>query len=595
MPAIRRVLALLLLGLGSAASAVEIYPLDEVRPGLRGEGLTVFQGDSISTFAVEILDRIPGRAPFDLILVRAEGEWAERSGVSQGMSGSPIYVEGRWLGAMAYNFGFAREPLALVTPAAAMLDLAQRGGADRADAGGACRELGFLAQEPRPASRGYALSPALAIGGVTPSGLEQLRDELAATGLTLIPMGAGAVTGSAAAPAGDAPGRALRPGDALAVELLRGPIAAAAFGTVSDVAGDRVWAFGHPFLDEGPVALPLAGAWVHGVIPSLASSFKLASVTGPLGSTEQDGKAGVLGRLGREAPMLPLSVVLTEDGVRSRRAEFELARHRRLQPVMARMAIQGWLQGPLSLQDEGRLTMRVDLYPDRGANGGFPRRATIAETFAGGDALLSPGLWLQSVVEALTMNPAGPLPLDSLRVSLDWREAEQPLLLESVRLDRRRVSAGDSLVLRLRLHQGAQTRAEVWTLPVGDLPPGDYQLHLADGGSFTAWNALRQPELFRFADHRALLRVLERLEPSDRWCLWISAPGRDRVIGDEELSLPVSIATLMPAPARENDKKTGRRLLRRDTRPAADGGAARGFDVQTFTVVSSPKRSRSEP
>ena len=388
----------------TGAGAVEVFPLGEIRPGLKGTALTVFEGDSISSFPVEIVDRISGRGAYDLVLVRGDEALQARGGVSQGMSGSPVYVDGRWLGAIAFTYAFSREPLALVTPAAAMLSLADRPWTGPDALHGSLRELPFLggddAQPTRlpPGPEGEALR--LSVGGLDPSALARLERGLSGQGLALLPLGIS--TGNAGTAAGVA--SKLEPGAAIAAQLLSGPVSVASIGTVSHVDGDRVWAFGHPFLEEGPLALPLASVRVHAVMPSLNTSFKIASVGQPVGTLLQDGRAGVYGRLGPAPAMLPLRLELDAEGRPSRSAEFELARHPRLAPLLGRIALQGWAQGILSSRDEGGLHLGLTLRL------GEPAVAAgslleLSEGFAGEGSLAAAGAWFQSVLEVLFQNP----------------------------------------------------------------------------------------------------------------------------------------------------------------------------------------------
>lgn len=593
--------ALALLTAG-AALAVELFPLDELRPGLRGEGLSVFAGDSISRFPVEIIDRIDGRAPHPLVLVRCLGEELARSGVSQGMSGSPVYIEGRWLGAIAFNFSYAKEPLALVTPAAAMLALAERatqtprlGARSGAHEGG--RHWTYLASDwsaaALPARLGAATPLPLAVGGLAPPALDALAERFRPAGLALMPLGAAA--------AGTAPtGAALAPGAAIAVELLRGPIATAAIGTLTHVDGDRVWAFGHPFLGEGPSELPLASARIHAVLPSLLNSFKLGSLGEPVGTLLSDGEAGICGRLGPVPALLPLHLTLSA-GAERREADFALARHALLGPVIARLAVDGWLVGRLGDQELGTLALDLSLAP----SGAAPLR--LGERFAGRGAGAAAGAWLASLLALLADNPAGPVALDSLSLALEWQDALEPLSLHDLGLRSAALRAGEAWQLRLRLAQGEAglqelaldfpdpQRAPVERLAGGTLAPGNYQLHVADGTSFERWNAARQPALYDIADQAGLLALLPRLAASDEWVIWLEAPGEDAVLGGAELSLPLRYRALAPLSRRGEllSAKEPRRIVALQRLPVAAGAAAEGHLALPVTVLDTPRRSKS--
>lgn len=576
----------------------ELFPLAELRPGLRGEALTVFAGDSISRFEVEILDRVPGQAPFDLVLIRCHGEDLERAGVSLGMSGSPVYVDGRLLGAIAFNFSWSREPLALVTPAAAMLALADRPGGERAELGGALRGLPFIDGMPAGTETDFAGQPlVLSVGGVPPAALSAMDGRYRPLGFQLLPMGRLDAEAGGAVTSLDA----LRPGAALAVELLRGPISAASIGTLTHRDGDRVWALGHPFLGEGPVALPMAGARIHGVMPSLMNSFKLGSVGSPLGTILQDGQSGVFGRLGDSPAMLPLDLVLRGVAEEPLRAGFELARHRRLMPALARMALDGWLPGRLGPRQEGGFTLRLRLRPSEG------EVVTLTQRFSGEGSVQAPATWIQSLLQAVQANPAGPLPLDSLAVELDWRAGEEAVVLADLALVSDAVAAGESWRLRLKLRQGDASRVRELRFPsrgesglVGlaegsFLPPGAYTLHVADGASFDRWNATRRPALYRFEDHAQLMDLLGRLESNANWVAWLEAPGESSVAGGREFQMPTWFRELAPRSRRgpiETPKKA-RRLLAQRREAAAGEAALSGHLALPVTIIAQPSRGKA--
>ncbi len=599
---LRRVLlaALLCMLLAGTGGSVELFPLDELVGGERGEAFTVFRGDSVTRFEVEVIDRVPGQAPYDLILVRCIGEELERSGVSQGMSGSPVFLDGRWLGAIAFNFSFSREPLALVTPAVAMMELAERSGLDRAELPGPLDHLPFLVDEGFAAQADPVDRPFLnlSVGGLTPTALEQLGSELQDKGLRLLPMG---VSGGMSGTQADA--SKLRPGSAVAVELMRGPISAAAIGTVSHREGERVWAFGHPFLGEGPISLPLAAARIHAVMPSLANSFKLGSVGETLGTFTWDGQSGIYGEIGESPDMLPMRLSLGVDGEPDRIADFSLARHRSLTPMLARMAVDGWLPVRLASAQRGGLAIALRLVPGEGMG----EAVQLRQHFAGDGSSMLPGAWIQSVLNVIQGNPDGPLPLDSLTVELNWTAATRPLVLEDLDVVRARVRVGEEWRLRLRLKAGEEPAfTHTLTMPAGAgpgvegladghrLPPGEYQLHVADGASFDRWNAARQPALYRFSDHAGLLDLLGGLESSHRWLVWLEVEGEASVHGGLELDLPTYFRQLNTDSRRKqlDRPKKPRRLVALRREAPATVGLPRGHLSLPVTVLAQPLRSK---
>ena len=602
-------LTLVLLIAGEASvGATEIFPLDELEPGLRGIAYTVFRGDSISAFHVEVIDRMPGRGAFELVLVRGEPELMERGGVSQGMSGSPVYIDGRLLGAMAYNFSYAREPMALVTPIGAMFALAERNDARRASAG-SIDHLPFLLEGALPAGggalpRGYVAEAVagaplpLSVGGLDPGTLAGLERRFSDQGFRFFPLGAPSAWAGAEGKAEQAGGAGateaanVAPGAAVAAELLRGPVSAAATGTLTHVEGDRFWAFGHPFLDEGAIDLPIAAANVHGVMSSLVNSFKIASVGSPIGRILHDGRAGIYGKLGDAPPMLPLRINLNDGYGVKHNAEFEAARHPRLLGSMLRLALQGWLNGPLALQDKGGIAVSLTLYPAE------REPLSLEQRFAGEGVLQQPALWAQAIVDALQRNPAGPIPLDSLRVDLEWSEGEEAIQLVDLGVVRPTIARGESWQLSARFRQGGSEFSRSFAVPAlaeagRALPPGGYQLHFSDSGSYQQWDARRQPRLYRFTDHAALLDLLDRLEAGGKWLLWVSAEGERTVLGGREVDLPVWFRELQPeGPKINQDDKPGRHIVGTTFRIDA-ASETRGYASIPVAILPTP--ARNEP
>ena len=570
------------------AASVEIIPLDEIRPGMKGLAYTVFRGDSVSSFEIEVIGRMPGRGTFDLVLVRAEPELLARGGVSQGMSGSPVYIDGRLLGALAYNFSYAREPLAMITPIGAMLELAERGGDDRSDSGGPDR-LPFLLGDAMPTGAGFPIETlgrteaatdplTIGISGLAPGALDALGGAFAGSGLSFVAIGAA----SAGRAAGNETG--IEPGSAVAVELLRGPVGAAAIGTLTHVDGKKLWAFGHPFLDEGAVDLPLSSARVLGTMSSIVNSFKIAIVGEPIGRILRDGRAGIYGEFGDGPALVPMSVRLHRAGT-SVSADFEIAHHTRLMGNMARIGIQGWLDGPLAMQDEGGVGVSLTIYP----TGAKP--VSVSQRFAGENVIEPIGLWVKSFVDALQRNPSGPVPIESLAVEIDWEDGAKPIGLSGLTVDRQAVGRGESWRLRARFLEGGREFGRDFDVPAADLPSGEYQIHFADASSYQIWDAARQPAIYRFEDHESLLSLIDRLEPGGQWILWLSRSGERSVLGGREVDLPIWYRQLQPTAPKVKREESGSRLIAGTPLRFGERSETRGYASIPVSILTTPTRS----
>ena len=297
----------LTLGLASATLALPgqtaLMSVDEVQPGMVGRGTTVFEGTTREEFSAHILGVLenvmgPQRS---LILARLEGGPLANTGVIAGMSGSPVYVDGRLIGAVSYSLGsFSKEAIAGITPIAEMIEVATlpprrtpnpianvpaspnelrsvlsdmvARRAARPDEGVGFGTRGLSAAEgSRVASMLRPIATPLVMSGYTREARDLVAELLGDHGfLPMIGGGVGATVAADPEP--------LQPGDPVGVSLVRGDLELGSTGTVTHVDGERVYAFGHPFLNLGPTAFPMTRAYVYAVLPSLMASSKLSGV-----------------------------------------------------------------------------------------------------------------------------------------------------------------------------------------------------------------------------------------------------------------------------------------------------------------------------
>jgi hypothetical protein len=311
------------------AAAVEIIPVSEVRPGMEGYGLSVFQGTKIERFQVKVIGVLRNFAPkMDMILIRCSGANLEYTGVVAGMSGSPIYLgsqgKERIAGALAYGWQFSKDPVAGVTPIQAMLDEAKR--PLRHPLAGAVSMLEHPQLKP-------AVAPLLVNGAVGPM-LKALEPELERW--HLVPLQGGG-PGPAMAPGEKVE---LEPGSALGVQLMRGDLEMTAVGTVTYRDGDTVLAFGHPMFGIGELQFPIATAYVHHTFAGMARSFKMAGAIAPAGTLVQDRQSTVIGKVGATLPLIPIRIeVHNPMAKRDDVFQMEVAHHRRFTPILALIAM----------------------------------------------------------------------------------------------------------------------------------------------------------------------------------------------------------------------------------------------------------------
>lgn len=312
--------AVIMLALFSRVSTSADTPflsIDDVRVGTHGKALTVLRGTEIQSFGVEVIGRVEGVGPVkSLILIRAYGTaLSESKGIASGMSGSPVYIGGKLLGAISYTFSNADPHYGLVTPIKDMLRLWEydnRQAAFRSSTPIHIENRSFdgVAFGPAPQHGGNWLQAARAqtpiyVRGFGQRTLSKLSNALKPFG-TLMPAQAGQGAPAALSQA------ALRPGSALGVQLVRGDVEASAIGTVTWVQGDRLLAFGHPFMNLGEVGYVATQAYVSRTVYSPSVPFKVAATTEPVGAIMQDRTAGISGRLGALPALLPIEVNVTD-------------------------------------------------------------------------------------------------------------------------------------------------------------------------------------------------------------------------------------------------------------------------------------------
>ena len=514
-----------------AASPPATIAVDEVRPGQQGYVLTTLRGMKPTASPVTVLGVIrTARPQEDMVLVRLEGEAFQRTGVILGMSGSPVYIEGRLAGAVSHAWAYAKEPIAGVTPIANMLRLlapSPASGGPPAESAGRPAETGlpapvsghtagvslvpfFLRRAERtlgsdegrllPLARwnaasvsdGHVPAPlplAVSVGGLPRGGLEQLTASFQRAGFVTVTGGAptaassdatkGAVSGAAPRP-GQGEGAALEPGAPIVVQLVRGDIEISALGTVTAVMGDRVLGFGHPVLGQAGVELPLASASIKAVIPSQQMSLKLWSVLQEVGATETDGQSGLSGRLGRRATTIPVTLSVSRRDVgREDTYHLELARHPLLTPDLLGTIAAAVLAVGGSPGAEASAHLVTTVTP-----AGFPP-LHYDDWFSGPNIESQVARELAAVPEVLLTNPFGAVEMEGVTVSVEVFGENRLATIESLSLEEVVVRPGDRVKVEVTIapyREPRQQRTLEFQVPE-DAQPGPRILVVGDARS----------------------------------------------------------------------------------------------------------------
>ncbi len=479
--------------------------IEHLTRGQKGYGLSVFAGTEPERFEVEVLGVIHDVMPeLSYLMVRLSGRDLERSGLVSGMSGSPVYFDGRLAGAVSYGYSFGIDAIAGVTPIAAMRRLhaqALRGGPPAAvpaatvgweellkrDFSAEQLSGGLRRLQPRFGSgASSALQWSVAgFGEQTTSLLRQAVGELT-------PWAA-----SAGQAAGSAPVAAdLVPGSAVAVPMILGDFRLAAHGTVTDRRGDEILAFGHPLFALGTVSLPLLRSEVVAVIASRATSFKLSNIGAVVGVVDLDREAGIHAHLGRAARTIPVNVRLR--GLVERDYAVEVVDMPLLTPNLISLTVMSALEaGTYAYGIQGLdIEMRFQLADHQDL--------VVRQSFDGEQAALNSALYLLNFSTFLVFNGMQEVELEAVEVELHQVERPRTATLVGAWVDRTRVEPGETvrLIAELQAYRGERYRRTVETRVPPTVPEGRYSLLIGDGTSMDAARLAverRAPESFEQA------------------------------------------------------------------------------------------------
>jgi hypothetical protein len=518
------VLALLALALVAWPDAAPRYmSVDEVRPGMTGTGRTVFEGDKVEEFGVQILGVLrnvngPRR---DMVLARLTGGPLASTGVIAGMSGSPVYIDGRLLGAVAYSLGqFPKEPLAGITPIEEMIQAAGPSAA-RAPAGSAAQltlpltqdrvmaslrdafsrfsrpfadrpgdlrfdGLGSVGDE-RAAQIGVMMRPIatpLALGGFSRPLGDQLSGALRDAGFLPMPEGATLPARQAAAP--PAPGAPrLRPGDAVGVNVITGDLVMGATGTVTEVDGDQVYAFGHPLYNLGSTEFPMTRAYVYALLPSLMSSLKIATTGETIGTFRQDRATAIAGSLGRGPTLVPLRLSLDTGRGPQQTFNIGIVNDPLFTPLLTYVAVLNSLSSyereyaPAMFGVSG--AVRIHGHGD----------VALDDAFTGDSAAVGAAAYVVAPLTLLLGNDLAPVTIDGIDLHITTAERPQTATLERAWIDAERVRPGTTVPLKmlLRTYRGEDVvRAVPIEIPAG--ASGSLSISVTDGARLAQSEAL---------------------------------------------------------------------------------------------------------
>ncbi len=465
-------LLLLLFGVPRPTLAVDTLRPEQLSPGLKGYGLSVFKGTKPERFEVEIIGVLRNALPKqDMILIRMSGADLEKHKVIAGMSGSPIYIDGKLIGALAYGWTFENEPLAGVTPIHNMVAELKRPiagpstinasvslGRTSVSAPFALPGMAFAQGAGNSGAPRQLLTP-LSLGGFSSRVLEQFA--LKFSGLGMMPTAAGG------AGAGVLPHRSgdMEPGGSIGVQLMRGDMAATAVGTATYIENDRILAFGHPFFQGGSVQAPAVLAEVHTIMSSVERSFKMASPIAEIGSMVGDWQSCIVADAKVQARMIPISIdAANHDMGQSEHYDVEVMKNQAFTPQLVLMAIaQAVNAASGSSQDTTvRISVGAELAPVK--VGGSSRTIAVTNTFfsaAGGI------LNMEGIMPLLAMfnTPFGSPTVKRVEVKVDASLTRQTADIKRAYFEKSEVQRGEMASLRIVLKPFGQPEVTK-TIPI---------------------------------------------------------------------------------------------------------------------------------
>ncbi len=499
---------------------------------MHGIGKTVFQGEKVEEFQVEIYGVLPNAGPKEsVILARLSGGPLEHTGVMQGMSGSPVYIDGRLLGAVAMAFPFSKDPVAAIRPIEDMLRSAESEGTSRPAnprlVAEALQKGDFSALLPSVATSSanklINISTPLALGGFTQRTLDAFSPQLRALGLEpaqALSAGGGAVH-AASAPFGNP--ASVQPGSMISVQLMEGDMNVGADGTVTYVDGDRVYAFGHRFLAVGATDLPFTRSEVLTLLANVNTSFKISAPGELMGVISQDRDTAVSGRFGKRANMVPFEIAIHRQGRVVDTYRMNMVNDPMFTPLLVQMAVFSTLDA--TERSAGPSTMAVHGTVELSGN----RSIHLSDVYSG-DSSIPQLAALSAAAPVAYVLQSGFDSLSVKRISLEVESIEKKHTLEISELvpEKREVKPGETIEIHVTLTAdtgGDEMRSVRYEVPIG-AEAGPLNFTVADGNQ-TSMQDLKTALATSPRTPEQLLNMVSRLRDNSRAYVrvWRSEPS----------------------------------------------------------------------
>jgi len=548
------------------AKDLKLFALEDLRPGMKGVARTVFSGTEAEEFGVEILGVLPGfpNARQSAIIARLSGSNVEKTGVFGGMSGSPVFIDGKLVGAIAFSFPFSKDPIAGITPIQQMIDLFNQGGGEppksrepRSVSFSQLASTEWKPSLPKPTVTGAPLIASVSAGsplipllgqqmlpiatpvvfsGISQESLSLFAPQLTANGLMPV-SGVGGAAGIT--PLGTINENTLASGSSVSVQLIRGDYSIAASGTVTMRDGDRIYAFGHPFLSLGSSDMPMTETSVVTVIPNVNNSFKLSVPGQMVGSISQDRASGIFGRLGQAPKMIPVKIKLHTSRERIETFSYEVANDPFLTPLLLNITVFNTITSSERALGDSTITVSGEIRIKGQDTVKLDRRFS-----AGNSAVLAAGS-VASPLSSLLASGFDNVQIDGINLDISSSDTKYAGTLDRIAIDRTEVHRGDKIEVQayVRTESGKQFVQRIPVQIPDDASPGQLLVFVGDGGALQEGSAAKA---FVPQDLGQLVKAINTVKKSDRLYVKLFRITAGAVIGTSELpNLPPSvIATL---------------------------------------------------
>jgi hypothetical protein len=550
-----------------ADEAAPTFPLSQVKPGMHGVAYTIFSGDQVEKMDLVVIGVIHNALgpKLDVILVQLLGDKPEHTGVVAGMSGSPVYFDGKLAGALSLKLGiFTKEAIGGVTPIDEMLDI------QKAAASGAGEITSNHAAEPRPVGTAtqWALPSEMAqrigvgngdylvpietpliFSGVYPQTLAEFSNQLSALGVA-------AMAGGTAPPTPD--DAKLQPGDMIGMDLVRGDLSLSAGCTVTLVEGNQVFGCGHPLFGFGPVSFPLSRGHVVLTLASSMASTKIMNTGGVIGTLTEDRATAVMGELGPGPSMIPMDVDLTTSGV-EKSFHFEVIRNPQLTPLLVAIsAFNGVSSNTLASQESTlQLSGTIDM------RGHAP--VHLDNLFTPTDNPMPTGLLLaldvQSVFSKLYLNPYEPPHVEKIHLHVTSTPERRWATIDSAWSEKNEVTPGETVKIKvlLRPYRGDPFIQEIPVTIPEQTARGTLRLLVSDAETLDRmvqpFSTQQQGQLTGLDQ---LIQIINRERHDDRLYATLLQPTPTLLIEDKQMpNVPLSEISVLD----QRQNLDGARLL----------------------------------